>query len=78
MGRGRGYQGLFGAKDTRIEDAIALAVSYGQIDGSHHKAWVIDQMVRALAGDCYERIVKEACDGEDGPYTYDWDCGIAP
>lgn len=28
--------------------ALDLATSYGQIDGSHHKAWTIDQMVRAL------------------------------
>lgn len=62
----------------RIEAAIELAVRFGGIDGDHHKAWVIDQMVRVLAGDEYEKVVKEACDGEDGPNTYDWDCGIPP
>lgn len=62
----------------RIEKAIELAVQYGGIDGSHHKAWVIDQMVRILAGDDYERIVAEAKNGDDGPDTYDWDEGIAP
>lgn len=62
----------------RIHKAICLAVQYGGIDGDHHKAWVIDQMVRILAGENYEKIVKEACDGEDGPDTYDWDEGIAP
>ena len=40
-----------------IEKAIDLAVQYGGIDGDHHKAWGIDQMVRALAGDRYEQIV---------------------
>lgn len=58
--------------------ATAIAVQYGSIDGAHHKAWVIDQMVRALTGDMYEKTVTEARDGEDGPETYDWDCGIAP
>lgn len=62
----------------RIDKAIELAVRYGGIDGGHHKAWVIDQMVRALAGDDYDRIVRDAKDGEDGPDTYDWDTGIAP
>ena len=62
----------------RIDKAIELAVRYGGIDGDHHKAWVIDQMVRVLAGHEYERIVKDACDGEDGPDTYTWEEGIAP
>lgn len=62
----------------QIDYAIELSVRYGGIDGAHHKMWVIDQMVRALAGDDYARIVAEACDGEDGPDTYEWDVGIAP
>lgn len=62
----------------KIKAAIELAVQYGGIDGAHHKTWVIDQMVRILAGDDYEKTVAEACDGEDGPETYEWDCGIAP
>ncbi len=62
----------------KIEAAIDLAVRYGGIDGDHHKAWVIDQMVRALAGDDYDRVVTAAKAGEDGPATYDWNVGIAP
>ena len=62
----------------RIQSAIDIAVQYGGIDGNHHKAWVIDQMVRALTGDHYDTLVAEACDGEDGPDTYEWDVGIAP
>lgn len=62
----------------QIDQAIEIAVKYGGIDGDHHKAWVIDQMVRILAGDNYEQIVKDACDGEDGPDTYDWEVGIPP
>jgi len=62
----------------RISKAIDLAVQYGGIDGAHHKTWVIDQMVRALAGDGYDKLVRWACDGEDGPNTYEWDVGIAP
>lgn len=62
----------------RIESAIEIAVRFGGIDGAHHKTWVIDQMVRALAGEDYARIVRDACAGEDGPDTYEWDEGIAP
>ncbi len=64
--------------ETRIQKAIDVAVKFGGIDGVHHKAWVIDQMVRLLAGSDYEKIVADACDGEDGPDTYDWNVGIAP
>lgn len=63
---------------TEVEKALEIALRYGGIDGAHHKMWVIDQMVRALTGENYERWVREACDGEDGPNTYTWDEGIAP
>ncbi|MFX1499371.1 MAG: hypothetical protein ACFFDH_00240 [Promethearchaeota archaeon] len=59
--------------------AKALEIAHdGSIDGGHHKMWVIDQMVRALAGEHYDKWVKNHCDGEDGPDTYEWDIGIAP
>ena len=63
---------------NEIDDALAVARKYGGIDGAHHKAWVIDQMVRALTGNEYETWVREAKAGENGPETYDWDEGIAP
>jgi hypothetical protein len=63
---------------ARIDAALDVMISYGGIDGDHHKAWVIDQAVRALTGDRYAEVVAEACDGEDGPDTYSWDEGIAP
>jgi hypothetical protein len=58
--------------------ALSIARQYGGIDGKHHKAWVIDQMCRALLGNKYEQFVADAKAGEDGPETYDWDEGIAP
>lgn len=61
-----------------IQAAIVIAVRYGGIEGDHHKAWVIDQMVQALAGDGYDAIVADAKSGEDGPNTYDWDVGTPP
>ena len=63
---------------AKEQAAIDLIVQYGGIDGDHHKAWVLDQVVRILAGDEYGRIVAEAKAGEDGPDTYEWDDGVAP
>ena len=89
-------------QDQRISDALDVAIRYGGIDGDHHKAWVIDQMVRCLTGcpnvtteavdskgqaftyerraesDEYIELVKDACDGKDGPNTYEWNVGVAP
>ena len=62
----------------RVDAAIEVAVRFGGIDGAHHKTWVIDQMVRHLAGNGYAALVADAKAGEDGPDTYGWDEGIAP
>ena len=64
--------------EEKIERAIEMIVQYGGIGGEHHKAWTIDQVLKILSGDRYERIIKEYMDGEDGPCTYTWDVGIAP
>lgn len=64
--------------EKRIAKALKLILQYGGIDGDHHKAWVLDQVVRALTGPRYKQWVKEAKAGEDGPETYGWDEGCAP
>ena len=64
--------------EERIKKALNIGFGYGSIDGSHHKMWVIDQMIRALTGEDYDRLVREFCNGEDGEDTYSWDCGVAP
>lgn len=64
--------------EARIAKALELASCYGNIDGAHHKDWLIDQMVRALTCKGYEDWVKDFQDGEDGPDTYEWELGIAP
>lgn len=66
--------------NERIKKALDIAWDYAQCDGSHHKMWVIDQMVRALCGseEEYEKWVGEYTKPlEDGDY-YPWDIGIAP
>lgn len=70
--------------DTRAETALRILVRYGQIDGSHHKLWVIDQAVRALSGVYYDELISAyrndspANDLEDGPDIYEWNEGIPP
>lgn len=43
--------------EQRIREALDIAIRWGQIDGAHHKAWTIDQMVRALT-DCPKQIER--------------------
>lgn len=53
----------------RIDRAIILIAEYGDIDGAHHKQWLIDQVLRALLTDEeYEAISTGT----------NWDQGIAP
>ncbi len=63
-------------KEQKVLDLIH---EWGGIDGAHHKQWLLDKIVYAVAGeDGYDDWVKNYNDGEDGPDTYRWDTGIAP
>ena len=53
--------------DPRIQAALEIAYNYSQYDGDYHKAWCIDQMVRALTN-C-PLIETEAKDYKGNPYT---------
>lgn len=64
----------------KVTKALDIAWQYGQIDGVHHKMWVIDQMVRALCGseEEYKKWVDKYEEPlEDGDY-YSWDEGVNP
>lgn len=52
----------------RIAYALEIAHEAGGVDGAHHKAWVIDQMVRALTG-C-PTVTKTAADYRGQSYDY--------
>lgn len=62
--------------NERMNKALDVAYRYSQIGGEHHKAWTIDQMVRAMLGsdEAYERWIAEYKNGDE----YSWDVGIAP
>lgn len=52
--------------ERTIADAIELLFHASQIDGAHHKAWVIDQALRILTGANYPQAVAEySFDGLD-------------
>jgi len=55
--------------NDRIKDARHYAEQYGQTDGAHHKAWVIDQMVRALTG-C-PMIARGGYDSQGKHFSYE-------
>ena len=65
-------------KESVAQEALDTLLDLGGFDGGHHKMWAIDQAIRILAGDNYDKIIAEYCDGEDGSETYEWDIGIAP
>lgn len=62
----------------RIELAVHGALEYGQANSAHHKMWVIDQMLRILAGDRYEQLITKWREDERWPGTDEWDTGTAP
>jgi len=61
----------------RIAVALHFINEYGDVKGNHHKQWLIDQLVRVLADNYNEWVIKHNT-GEHGPDTYSWDEGIAP
>lgn len=64
----------------QVEEALEVIYRCGQIDGSHHKMWVIDQVVRKLmTEEHYAAWVEEyESDPEYEDAPYQWDAGIAP
>ncbi len=80
-------------KNDRIAKALEIAFNYSQIDGDHHKAWAIDQMVRALCGckqnekesgdfldesDEYLQFVNKYEHDDNGEKQWTWDDGVNP
>jgi hypothetical protein len=67
--------------EDKINEAIKIAAAWGQNEELHHLRWVVDQMLRVLAGEHgYARIVAESRIGPNGePDAFPpWDEGIAP
>lgn len=64
---------------VRTSKAIALATRNSQNSSAENRAWIIDQMVRILAGGTYEEIIRPIEAGETpGVAAYLWDVGVEP
>jgi hypothetical protein len=61
-------------EDEKSKKIFNLIDSYGSIDGSCYKQWVIDQILRITLGD--EEYEKWLDRNEDEGFK--WDTGIAP
>jgi len=61
-----------------VKQVLSLIEEWGGIDGGHHKQWLLNEIVKTITKDGYEKWVEKYEDGEDGPETYEWDTGIAP
>ena len=68
-----------------VANAMSILEEFGQTKGEDQKAWVIDQVTRALLGctdgietEEYLEFVEDFEDGSEGPDTYTWSEGIAP
>lgn len=75
------YGGIDGAhhKDWAI-DQIVRALTGCPVEPKTSKNWQGDPISYLAQGesDEYKQVVKEACSGEDGPDSYEWNTGIAP
>jgi hypothetical protein len=61
---------------NRAVATLQVLSRYGQTDGAHHKAWVIDQALRALLGsDRAYHLFRAQWETE---FSATWDKGIAP
>lgn len=81
-------------KDTlveRIQTAVYIIGTWGEVDGAHHKMWVLDQVLRVLLGgedsggyvpdytaspEYISTIQEWEC--PEGYHEWDWDKGIVP
>lgn len=68
------YDDIFETGTGDAEKALRILIDHGMADGEHHKQWVIDQAIRALAGAYYKDLIEAYKEGD----TYDWEVGIAP
>lgn len=76
------YERRYYLEKQKLEAAVELIGQYGCVDGSHHKQWVLDQVLRVLLPENqYDEWVlmyeQEYPDGPDDMYD-EWDVGIAP
>lgn len=58
----------FDLPKQKLSKIKKMIEEYGSFDGSDHKQWLLDQVMRIIEGDNYENWAKES----------EWEVGIAP
>lgn len=62
----------------KLSKILELAEEYGGQDGSHHKQYALDQIIRIVTGNGYDAWRKDyEGDPDDEENHYFWDEGIA-
>lgn len=59
---------------NHLERIAAMIIDYGDIDGAHHKQWVLDQCLKLATGESYTMMTAVYLDLTG----CEWDTGIAP
>ncbi len=59
--------------ERAVGAALVVAWLFVSYDGSHHKQWVIAEMVKRLTGTDYDDWVENLCGDE-----FEWDEGTPP
>ena len=63
----------------KIAEALSVLWCMGQYEGeSQHQTWLLDQVVRYLAGDQYDDWVRRRNTGQDGEEMHPWSTGTPP
>lgn len=57
-----------------VANTVSLLIEGTFTDGGHHKQWYLDQAVRMLAKNDYDKLRADV----KKKYGYTWDKGIAP
>lgn len=60
--------------DKEFRELVGFILNYGCEDGSHHKQWVLDQILRKLLKSDYAETVMSF----ELKYSVEWDVGVAP
>jgi len=67
--------------DKNKEEKILNTIErYGMISGSHHKQWILNEILKTTLGDKYDEWVKEfnSYKDENNEMYDNWDVGVAP
>lgn len=71
------YQAFLRSNQDTAATALMIASKYAMVESESHKAWVIDQMIRALTGSQYEAFINHSCE-RNNKENGEWDEGSVP